>query len=479
MMERVDDWGAAASEWGGTLAEGQAPAAAAMDIEQLVSRYEQEGPRVGAVERQAAADEPRALTAAERDAVASAASAPPVVLLGFVDEPEAPQHLQSYFFPSKVGGKPAWLDPLRLPSAAELHCPECGDPLAFLLQLYASLDERDDAFHRTLFVFICRRGPCLRVGSHGSIRVVRAQMPRYNDFYSSHPPQDVEARAAEGKVPMAGAKQCAVCGLLGSSQCGRCQQASYCSRLHQQLDWARHKPRCHAEAGAPAAEHAATTQAASHQAASSASARASHPRWTFPEFEVVIDVEPDVEAALASADLSHEERLLQKYKEDLAVEKTEPQPQPGSGSALAAGGAGGSDDDDEFGDGEDIEAAQDEAFHDFQRRTSVEPEQVVRYCRQPGSAPLWISSECQPESVPPCGACGAPRAFEFQVMPQLLNHLDIDSLEQSSIDWGTIAVYTCRASCGARSDGGGGALGGYLEEYAWRQMPSAQGAQLA
>ena len=239
----MDDWGAAASgEWG--EAPTASPAADAMDIEALVSRYEQDGPRVGLAEREAPCAAARAPTAAERDAAVAAASAAREVLLGFVDEPEAPQHLQPYYFPSKVGGKPAWLDPLHLPSAAELCCPECGDPLAFLLQLYASLDDRDDAFHRALFVFVCRRGPCLRAGAHGSIRALRAQLPRANPFYSFHPPQHAHERAAEGKMPLAGATQCAVCGLLGSSKCGRCHQAAYCSRLHQQLDWARHKPRC-------------------------------------------------------------------------------------------------------------------------------------------------------------------------------------------------------------------------------------------
>ncbi len=32
-------------------------------------------------------------------------------------------------------------------------------------------------------------------------------------------------------------------------------------------------------------------------------------------------------------------------------------------------------------------------------------------------------------------------------MPQLLNELDTDASDAAAPDWGTIAVYTCSASC--------------------------------
>jgi hypothetical protein len=263
-------------------------------------------------------------------------------------------------------------------------------------------------------------------------------------------------------------------------------------------------------------------------------------RWAFPEFELVIETEPDVERALASADLTHEERLLQRYRDETAAAAAAEKAKPGGGgsggssaggSATAATGGADVSDDDDIGDGADIEATQDEAFHEFQRRTSVEPQQCVRYCRHHGSeasagagvgasssaspSPLWISSESRPSAVPPCAACGGPRAFEFQVMPQLLTHLGVDTLDGSSIDWGTLVVYTCANSCtppglnphpraacannctlptsaaaaarpaGAPADGAdatvGGAVGSvYLDEFVWRQMPNeAHGAHLA
>ena len=45
-------------------------------------------------------------------------------------------------------------------------------------------------------------------------------------------------------------------------------------------------------------------------------------------------------------------------------------------------------------------------------------------------------------------------------MPQLLNHLKADSVEES-IDWGTLAVYTCSRNC---CDGPS-----YHSEFIWKQ----------
>jgi hypothetical protein len=53
----------------------------------------------------------------------------------------------------------------------------------------------------------------------------------------------------------------------------------------------------------------------------------------------------------------------------------------------------------------------------FQARTARAPEQVLRYCFQPGAAPLWPSHTHRPEpgDIPLCTHCGAQRQFEFQV----------------------------------------------------------------
>lgn len=63
-------------------------------------------------------------------------------------------------------------------------------------------------------------------------------------------------------------------------------------------------------------------------------------------------------------------------------------------------------------------------------------------------------------------SCGLPLnlCFSLKIMPQLLNHLQVDSLGES-IDWGTLVVYTCADNCGAGNE--------YLEEFIWKQDFSA------
>lgn len=45
-------------------------------------------------------------------------------------------------------------------------------------------------------------------------------------------------------------------------------------------------------------------------------------------------------------------------------------------------------------------------------------------------------------------------------MPQLLNYLDLDQTDKS-IDWGTLAVYTCSENCCQGP--------AYHKEYLWKQ----------
>lgn len=58
-------------------------------------------------------------------------------LLGFVEAPRRRADLLRHRFPSKVGGRPAWLDPLHLPTQEQLTCRVSGKPLDFLLQVGA------------------------------------------------------------------------------------------------------------------------------------------------------------------------------------------------------------------------------------------------------------------------------------------------------------------------------------------------------
>lgn len=54
--------------------------------------------------------------------------------LGFAEECE-PWLLTNTYFPSKIGGRPAWLNLENLPVPDELKCSKCNESLVFLCQV--------------------------------------------------------------------------------------------------------------------------------------------------------------------------------------------------------------------------------------------------------------------------------------------------------------------------------------------------------
>lgn len=91
--------------------------------------------------------------------------------LGFLERPIDVEALRRHHFPSKAGGAPAWLDPVRVPYEEELRTAR-GERMDFLLQVYAPVDEEHSAFHRTIYVF---------VSPHGGGRTRRAARGRFED----------------------------------------------------------------------------------------------------------------------------------------------------------------------------------------------------------------------------------------------------------------------------------------------------------
>eukprot|EP00047_Mylnosiga_fluctuans_P014515 m.39129 g.39129 ORF g.39129 m.39129 type:complete len:343 (+) comp5546_c0_seq2:107-1135(+) len=321
--------------------------------------------------------------------------------LGFVDDCD-PALLTAPHFPSKVGGMPAWLDWHGLPAGDRLHCPTCSAPMCFLLQLYTGEAYDDPAsFHRAVFVFACKKGKCHAAGTSHGIRVFRSQLPRENEFYSPDPPPE------SAIVFTPPADLCAVCGCSAPSKCARCP-VHYCSRDHQSLHWPKHKVAC-----------------------GSGSAGELVP-FVFPELELIIDEEP-----VAPSQRTEEERL-KDFEETVTKLQVDASHE----------------------DLDEIESSQqnDKIFLRFRERIAPEPSQVLR-CQKNG-APLWIGSHVPgPDAIPMCPYCGAARIFEFQIMPQLLSHLNLSEDGASdTLDFGVVAIYTCQRSCH---------VPGYAEELAW------------
>lgn len=123
------------------------------------------------------------------------------VELGFLEKPDATTNLTSSHFPSKVGGKPAWLELKQLPGPEQLACNICKRPMVLLIQLYAPMRKRHYSYHRTVFVFMCRDRSCHQRGGRHAYKVLRSQLPQKNEFYTegacSDSDSDLDANSPE------------------------------------------------------------------------------------------------------------------------------------------------------------------------------------------------------------------------------------------------------------------------------------------
>ncbi|GLI59478.1 hypothetical protein VaNZ11_001361 [Volvox africanus] len=422
--------------------------------------------------------------------------------LGFVEEPEKPQLLLRHRFPSKVGGRPAWLDPVRLPSLEMLTCRASGRLLDFLLQVYAPVDANPvEGFHRCLFLFISPEGS--RLGEPGAVRLFRCQLPRHNPYYSSEPPSNKD------KYPQ----------LLKPSDADASRERDPwrsvdAERLLAAVSTSRSQPsvKRRKEAAATAAPADAATTAATelagavlgdgdrNGAASTTAAAAPLPRTgvrgpggLYSELELVVEPEDDY----MDEEGEEEGRMQARRPGPVAGGPGEPrggEEGRGDGGAVEGGDGGveaevrralqqyrarvaeeGELDDEELPPDvmeavEDATAPDQRCFVDFQARVSWAPDQVIRYCFQDGAQPLWPAPHGRPGpgDIPPCPCCGAPRKMEFQVMPQLLHYLQLDEDDPACPDWSTLVAYTCAASCSPPA----GAECAYLEEVVWVQSPA-------
>eukprot|EP00842_Homolaphlyctis_polyrhiza_P000176 jgi/Hompol1/1159/HPOL_004473-RA len=306
----------------------------------------------------------------------------PAVQLGFlVEHPKEPLPKHSTHipdFPNKIGGLP----------------------------LYTPEDAIANAFHRVVYLFCCKNGPCHSQSQSQCFKVFRTQFPEENPVYN-----------VDGELLKETSKEqyCCLCGLKGSLRCSGCKSRRYCSKEHATLDWnlGNHKTLC-----------SATSQQSAIDPASSDLSRTAA---TFPEFELESEDEPK-ETVAALPDAGKIEATINT----LGLED------PTEEEVLE----------------DDTTVDVDDAFLKFQRRIARMPEQVIRYARvandadRRGLEPLLVSDLVfAPEGVPACPYCHAERSFEFQVMPQLLSSLGLNASDRDSLDWGTVLVFTCSADC--------------------------------
>lgn len=364
------------------------------------------------------------------------------VTLGFVEKPRSHSALLRHLFPSKTGGVPAWLDPVNLPSGSSCKCDICGEPLQFLLQVYAPIPEKESTFHRTLFVFMCSSMACLLRDQHEqwkrqptkasrSVKAFRCQLPRFNIFYPSEPPR----YDGTDKPSSAGAVLCNWCGTWkGDKVCSSCRRANYCSEKHQGVHWhSGHKIDCRQMN--ISSQSSESSPSKSRITSARIQKVSSNTLW--PEYEIINEDECEFDTGV-SRDDEYANSLISRERTDDTV------------NSLM----------DDF-EGDDDR----KSWASFQERVDKAPEQVLRYSRNARAKPLWPMSGGRPSKadIPKCSYCGGGRSFEFQILPQLLYYFGVKN-DVDSLDWATIVVYTCEASCEASV--------AYKEEFAWVQLSS-------
>lgn len=97
------------------------------------------------------------------------------IILGFADINNEFNGDYTQFMPTKIGGKPKWLNLDNIPNKSDIECKICKQRLIFLLQIYAPFDKYDYSYHRMLYIFCCRNIKCHKKNNSIPFKVLRFQ----------------------------------------------------------------------------------------------------------------------------------------------------------------------------------------------------------------------------------------------------------------------------------------------------------------
>ena len=355
--------------------------------------------------------------------------------LGFLEAREDKTQLHAVCFPSKVGGEPQWLDPSVNPKQMT-EANATKRRMDFLLQIYAANDVEDNsldntnAFHRTIYVFTSIDGD--KVFEKGKVRAVRSQLARVNEFYGTTPAPrrgvresddlrveemireyEAKKRAIETKVKMT------LSGGNGSE-----------SKEEEEEMKMKMKTKTKNE----------------------------NENTVYPEFEIV--VEPESDADEASCSSMDSEGVVADTNDDDDKKTSNANTNKKKMFQSIGDEAITETDLKEIASGVIDSDAQ--RLATFSVKLAKFPDQVLRYCPAQNAKAMWPSKSLAPDdrNIPDCPRCRGKRRFEFQILPTIVSFIvpkESVELNDSSLDFGSIAVYTCSKSCALEGE--------YAEEY--------------
>lgn len=330
-------------------------------------------------------------------------------------------------YTTKVGGPALFLsDKCRIPK-----CKGCGEVLKLLLQAYVPLrDPPEDT--RQIFVFFCSNKTCGQTFHAFRLRVPAD--PSVQQPQEVQPPPKAE-EADEKKVTATADKfwdddwgddddddDFGGCSTSSNSGLNFSMGSSSFDDLEAKLA-ARDK----------SLNVSASTQTTENNA-NEVSAVADYapvvvegdPASTyFKAFYITTDYEPEAGSVCTELD-KEAQKLLRQYERNKKLYE---------------------DEEDDCGSGGEqyTKFEGDRAFKNFQKRVSRAETQLIRWCH--GGEALQVSDQfpLPGRAPPPCPICHAPRVFEMQLVPGLMNFLEGADADQ--YDFGTIIVYACSKDC--------------------------------
>ena len=328
------------------------------------------------------------------------------VQLGFAEEPKKGD-FDLKNFPSKIGGLPVWLLPLSNNISETFFICSCGENLSFLLQLYCPLEDKDNSFHRMIYVFFCQK--CWK--KKDLVKVLRINLPEKSSIYDGEDILNINKINNDETIKKV--NEILKKFILEEFFISTAPERKEASKLY--LDFYSN---------------------AEEKSINSSDGSNNNIQDKDMEEEIIFNnVKEEKEY----------DNMVQNYLKEnpgVNIEKIE------------------EESDDEKENDKIIDSSNSDIILSlFTKVTNYDKKQIIRYYRN-NFYPLWFTQEkILSTKKTKCRNCGNDIAFEFQIMPYLF----IKEPQIAFNDIGTIVIYTCKKCCDSKIEGG------FVEEYGFIQ----------